>query len=70
MLVVCTLQQQQHERGSMDTAAVATPMMFCFVCVCFSAVLLQLLGGAPASQLIQFMSAFTDEDLLWRCAGA
>jgi hypothetical protein len=32
--------------------------------------LLQLLGGAPASQLIQFMSAFTDGDLLWRCAGA
>jgi hypothetical protein len=30
----------------------------------------QLLCGAPASQLMQFMAAFTDGELFWRCAGA
>jgi hypothetical protein len=30
----------------------------------------QLLFRAPASQLMQFMGAFTDGELFWRCAGA
>lgn len=72
-LLVCTLlqQQQQHERSSIGSSS-GTTMTLCglYVCMCVSAMLLQLLGGAPASQLIQFMSAFTDGDLLWRCAGA
>lgn len=31
--------------------------------------LLQLLSGAPATQLMQFLGAFTDGDMLWRLAG-
>lgn len=31
---------------------------------------LQLLSGAPVSQLVQFLDAFTDGDQLWRLAGA
>lgn len=31
---------------------------------------LQLLSGAPVSQLMQFLEAFTDGDQLWRLAGA
>jgi len=42
----------------------------CLVRACVLVVLLQLLSGAPAAQLMQFMSAFTDGELLWRLAGA